>query len=25
LPEPVLHDAVVELNGEAPPLPAPIS
>ena len=24
LPEPVLHDAVVELSGEAPPLPAPI-
>jgi recombination protein RecA len=25
LPEPVLHDAVVELNGEVPPLPTPIS
>jgi recombination protein RecA len=25
LPEPVLHDAVVELSGEAPPLPAPVA
>ncbi|MHB8490102.1 MAG: recombinase RecA [Candidatus Dormibacteria bacterium] len=25
LPEPVLHDAVVELNGEVPSLPAPIA
>ena len=25
LPEPVLHDAVVELSGELPPVPAPIA
>jgi hypothetical protein len=24
LPEPVLRDAVVELSGEVPPLPAPV-